>query len=395
MFVYGFSYSQEEVNEYMLATSKIYYKKYDEAEKILTKLISENNKNAYLFLELGDLYFKQSKFEDAIKQYVFAMKNKNNTAIYKLAETYSILNDAPKATEYLKLYLKTNNKLLQSEIKLNPSFKNIETSKDWINLWKTEYYNNYEKKLDEAKFFISKGDETNAFDILDKLIIQSNRRHKSYEMRADLLMQKGEYKNSAKSYEKASEIKKHNIVYKEKIAEAYFKDKNFKKSLKYCTQAIYENKNIADLYLLKAKNEFELKKYNKAKNTISLYLKYYPFNDEALNLLGKIYYNQKKYLKALEKYNVLLSDKKTDKKSLKAKYYENRADAYMAVSMYDNVIKDLSMALDLNPKMQEVYYKRGIAKVKLNKKVEACYDFKFAYDMGYYKASDLIMKYCR
>lgn len=391
LFVYSFSYSQEEVNKYMLANSKIYYKKYDEAEKILKNLISENNKNADFFISLGNLYFEQSKFEDAIKQYVFAMKNKNNFALYKIAESYSKLNNAPKATEYLKLYLKTNNKLLQSEIKLNPNFKNIENSKEWINLWKTEHYNNYEKKLDEAKFLISKEDETNAFDVLDKLIIQSNRRHKAYEMRGNLLMQKGEFKNAAKSYLKASEIKKHNFNYKQKLVIAFFKDENYKKSLKYCNQAISENKNIPDIYLLKAKNEFKLKKINKSLATVNNFLKYYPNNVEALNLAGEILYNKKQYLKSLERYNVLLSDKKT----LKAKYFENRADAYMAVSMYDNVIKDLSMALDLNPNLPEVYYKRGIAKVKANKKVEACYDFKFAYSKGYYKASDLILKYCR
>lgn len=395
LFVYNFSFSQEEINEYLLASSKIHYKKYDDAEKILKNLISKNNRNAKQFMALGNLYFIEEKYEDAIKQYSVAMKNKNEFALYKIAECYSKLNDAAKTVEYLKLYLKTNNKLLQSEIKLNPNFSNIEETKEWINLWKKEYYNNYEKKLDEAKYLISKGDETNAFDVLDKLIVQSDRRHKAYEMRGDLLMQKGEYKNAAKSYEKASEIKNHNEIYKSKVAKAYFNDKNYKKSLKFCKSVISEDEDNINIVLLKAQNEFELKKYNKANTTIQKFLKYYPDNAEALNLYGKTFYYKKQYLKALEKYNVLLSDKTTDKQTLKAKYFENRADAYMAVSMYENVIKDLSMALDLNPNLPEVYYKRGIAKIRAKKTVEACYDFKFAYSKGYYKASDMLMKYCR
>jgi len=398
-FVYNFSYSQEETNKYMLAISKIHYEKYDEAERLLTKLISENSRDNKLYLALGNLYFKEEKYEDASKQFLLAMKNKNAKAIYNIAECYSKMDDTIRAIEYLKLYLKTNNKLLQSEIKLNPNFKNIESSKDWVSLWKTEYYNKYEKKLDEAKFLISKDDYTNAFDILDKLIIQNSRHHRAYEMRGDLLMQKGEYKNASKSFEKASKIKVHNTVYKEKNAEAYFNDKNYKKSLKFCNEVLKENTNNIQTYLLKAKNLLELEKFNKAKNTIDVVLKFYPDNDEALNIAGLCLYNKKQYIKALEKYNQLLSDN-GDMKALKTKspkpdYFINRADAYMAVSMYENVIKDLSMALDLNPKLQEVYYKRGIAKVKANKKVEACYDFKFAYSLGYYKASDMLMKYCR
>lgn len=399
LFSFSFAYSQDDFNEYMTAISDIHYKRYEKVEKELLNLILNDNSNANYYMTLGECFFIQGKYEQAAKLYKSAMNNKKKKAIYKIAECYSKIDSTDKAIEYLKIYLKTKDKLLQSEIKLNPNFKNIENSKAWHSLWKTEFYNKTEKKLSEAKYLISKEDYVNAFDILDKLIIQNNRRHRAYEMRGDLLMIKGEFKNATNSYIKASEIKVRNSFYKEKIAKAYFKDKNYKKSLKFCNEAIKENPYNETTYLLKAQNLLFLKKYNRSKDITDLILKYYPDNDEALNIAGLCLYNKKDYIKALEKYNVLLSDnehvKTLQAKSPKPDYYINRADAYMAVSMYENVIKDLSMALDLNPKLPEVYYKRGIAKVKANKKVEACYDFKFAYSKGYYKASDMLLKYCR
>jgi len=393
-FIFNFAYSQEEVvDNYMLAISKIHYKKYEDAEILLIKLISENNRDDKLYMILGKCYYEQKRYKEASEQFIIATKNKNKMASYNVAECYSKLNDESKAIEYLKIYLKTTDKLLQSQIKLNPEFANIETSKAWVNLWKEEHYNNYEKKLDDAKFLSIKGDFTNAFDIIDKLIIQNGMRHRAYEIRGDMLALKNEYVNAAKSYVKASEIKKHNEVYKEKAIKSYLKSNNYKRSLKICKEAIKENPQNSDLYLWKAKNEFLLKKYNKVETSIEQYLKYYPTNDEALNLLGKVYYGKKKYIKALEKYNILLSEE--SEVVPKAEYFINRSDAYMAVSMFSNAEKDLSMALDLNPKLPEVYYKRGVARLKSNNKFDACSDFKKAYNLGFYEAINYTMKYCR
>lgn len=392
-FIFNFSFSQDTERDLLMkAISEINYKKYDNAKKIITNLILENSLNKDYYLTLGECYFKQKKYEKANSQFKLAIKNKSKKAYYKVAECYSLLNNELKAIEYLKLYLKTSNKLLQSQIKTNPNFANINNSKTWTNVWKTKYYTNYELKLDDALYLTSKGDFTNAYDILDKLIIQNKQRHKAHEMRGDLLFLDNDYTNAAKEYKKASDIKKHNINYIEKTANAYFKARSYKKSLKYCNKAILEKRHSANIYLLKAKNKKALKKYNSAENLINKFLTFYPNNSEALNLAGTILYSKKEYLEALKKYNLLLADKNNAK--VKAKYYINRADAYMAVSMYENTTKDLSMALDLNPKQKETYYKRGFAKLKSKDQNGACKDFKRAYNLGYYKASDMLMKYC-
>ncbi len=389
-FIFSFSYSQEEANYYMQALADINFKRYENAEKILNNLISENNRDSKLYIALANCYYKQKKYVKSAELYKLAMKQKNKIASYHIAECYSQLYDADKAVEYLKIYLKSNDKKFKSEIKLNPNFLNIENSKAWINLWKTKHYSGYEKKLSDAKFSISKQDYAEAFDILDLLIIQNRKRHKAHELRGDLLLLTKEYKNAGESYAIASEIKKHNFNYKKKAANAFFLSKKYKKAYKFCISAISENPYDAETYLLKSKIEIKQKNFNNAESSINKFLKYYPDNGEALNLAGKISFKKNEYIDALEKYSSCLKNDTS-----KPEYFINRADVYTAVSMFDNAEKDLSMALDLNPKQPEVYYKRAIAKLKAHKTREACSDFKKAYNQGYYDASIYLMKYCK
>ena len=389
--IYSISYSQEnKIDLYRKAKSEIYYKRYENAEKLLKTIISENNREETAYLLLGELNYKQRKYSEAVKHYKEAMKQKSKIASYHIAECYALLNDEISAVEYLKIYLNTTDKTFQSEIKLNSSFNEIKTSKAWINLWKEEHYNNYEKKLGEAQYLIQKGDYNEAFTIIDHLLHKNKRRHKALGMRADILMLTGEYKSAAKSYTLASEIKNKNYIYNSKAALAYFKEEKYNKAYDQCNLAIHNNPYKSDIILLKTKTEIKLKEYNEASETINQFLKYYPDNSEALNLSGTILYNKREYINALEQYNLCL-----EQTPEKAEYFINRADTYMAVSMYKNAAKDFSMALDLNPKLAEVYYKKGIANIKAFNKEEACSDFKKAQDLGYYKASDYIIKYCK
>ncbi|MCF6365101.1 MAG: tetratricopeptide repeat protein [Bacteroidales bacterium] len=391
LLLFSVSYSQESnIDLYKEVKSDIYYKRFEDAKTKLNNLIKENNRDQTAYMLLGETFFKQNKYTEAANQYKKAMKLNNKIASYKIAECYALLNSEVSAVEYLKLYLKTNSKILQSEIKLNPAFSNIENSKSWINLWKGEHYTNYEKRLDEAKYLISKEKYTEAFDITDYLLHKNKRRHKALAMRGDIFIHKGEYKNAAKEYSLASEIKKKSYQYNKKAALAYFTIKKYNKAINYCNLAIKNNPLETDILLLKTKIEINTKKYDEAQNTINQFLKYYPDNAEALNLAGAILYNKRKYIEALEKFNLCLKNN-----TPKAEYFIGRADTYMAVSMYENAVSDYSMALDLNPKLPEVYYKKGIANLKAFNNEDACADFHKATELGYYKASDYIVKYCK
>ena len=383
--------SQTPVNNlYQKALSEYSQKNYTKVISVLSEAnLPELNNDKFLILK-GDCYFETADFEQALSDYLTAFKMKNKTAALKIAECYAQLNEPYKAAEYLKVYLKTPNKLLQSEIKLLPAFSKIENTKAWINLWKENYYNSYEKKLDEAKYQISKGDYATAFDILDKLIIKNQKRHKAYDMRGDLLMLTKDYKNAAISYFRASEIKKHNVTYKTKAADAFYRIKKYKKAEKLYNEIVRGKYYNPEILLNKTKNEIELKKYPEAKQSINLFLSYFPENAEAFYLSGKIHSADGENIAALEDFNRSIA-----KDDSKPQYFISCGDTYLKTSTYSEAVKSYAMALDLNPALSEVWYKKGLAEIKLYKYAEGCEDLKKAKSLNYNKADDLLFKHCK
>ncbi len=372
------------------AKAEIYYNNLSNAENILQHIIVEENSNVDVFMTLGDVYFNQKKYEIAAEQYKHSFKLNNNYALLRIAECYAIMNNTVKSVEYLSAYLKTKDKLLQSEIKLNPNFQAISNSKEWINLWKQEHYNAYELKLDEGKFLISKQDYTQAFEILDQLLYKNPERHKALELRGDIFMLKNEYSQAAKTYMKASEIKKQQVSYKIKASEAYFKLEKYNKAYKISEEAVNLDSYNTDLPILQAEILFNMQNFSKAEESLNRMITYYPDHVEANILSGKIAYENSNFIKALEYFNTAL--KQTGNNS---DYFILRADTYVKINMLNEAINDYSMSLDLNPKLSEVYYKRGIAETLNHDLNSACKDFKTAFNLGFYKASDYIVKYCK
>ncbi len=385
-----FIFSQEKNLIYQKAYAEYVKKDYNNAVNILKDdNLPSVKADRYLMLK-GDAYFKLKDFENALKYYKKAFKLKNKTAALKIAECFAETNQHYKAVEYLKIYLKYPDKLLPSEVKLLPSFSNSENEKVWINFWKEKHYNSYEQKLDEAKYQISKENFAEAFDILDKLIIKNQKRHRAFEMRGDLLMLTRDPKAAANSYLKASKIKKRNLTYKTKAANAYRLAGKNKIADKIYTGIINNDFYNPEILIDKAKNDIKLKKYDSAKESIDMFLSFFPDNAEAYFIKGKLSYLQSEYINALEELNESIK-----KDQSKYKYFIYCGDAYFKTKTYESAVNNYLMALDLNPKLPEVWYKKGIAEIKQYKYKEACEDLKKAKSMNYNKADDYLIKYCK
>lgn len=375
---------------YQKAYSEYLQTHYDKANTLLNKDNLQFAQDDKLYILSGDVLYALNEFDKAAGRYLQAYKLKNKSVTLKIAECYAQLNQPYKTVEYLKIYVKNPNKLLQSEINLFPAFSKIENSKAWINFRKENHYNSYEKKLDEAKYQISKNDYATAFDILDKLIIKNKNRHRAYEMRGDILMTNKDYKNAANSYLHAAQIKKHNLKYKTKAADAFFKAEKYKQADKIYAEIITDKYFNPEILKKKAKTDLELKKYDEAEKYLKLYLNNFPDDAEAYYLKGKIDLIRNENISALENLNKAL-----EKDSSKPYYFETCGDAFFKTQTYDSAIRSYSMALDLNPALSEIWYKKGLTEIKLYKYAEACEDLNKAKSMNYNKADDLLFKYCK
>jgi tetratricopeptide (TPR) repeat protein len=389
-FSFVFAYSQNpEINTYKKAYSLFENGQYDTALSVLdtaTNLKDLNEEFAYLKAEC---YFEMKEYSKAIENFKQSYKLKNKQSLYRIAESYANLSNPLKATEYLKVYLDYKDKLLRSEIRSDPDFSSVSESKEWISLWKNDFYNSYEKDLDEARYNISKENYADAFYILDNLINKNKNRYRAFEMRGDLHMITENFKKAYKDFSNASEIRKKNITYQIKKADALLYMEKYSKSAEIYQNVYSETPWKIDYFVNKAKAEFYSGDYQKSKLTASEFVLYYPKDAQANYILAKSYEKENDLINALLCYNSCIESGEENRA-----YFVSRGDIYYQTKMYENAVKDYTMALDLNPRSGEIYYKRGISKLKTDPD-SACKDFQKALDLSYYKAGDMLLKHCR
>ncbi|PID88031.1 MAG: hypothetical protein CSB06_02065 [Bacteroidia bacterium] len=353
-----------------------------------TKMQNQSENKEVLFLT-GECLHAQKKYEQAISFFARAGKQKHKQANLMLARCYACMGRVQPAVEHLKLYLKNKDKLLRSELLLNPDFKNIEKDKKWTNLWKSKFYTSYEKKIQEAKHAIDLRKYAMAYALLDELLLKNANRHKALAMRAYLAEQTGDYKLAVRDFRQAASVRKKSFVYQWGLARNLARIKKYTKSLKVYESAVFRKTDEVAFMKDKAQTEFKAGKAERSEATVRDYLRYYPDDASGHHLLGKILANRGENMEALEQFGKALSED-----SSVAYYFADRAEVYGNIEMYKNAVDDYSMALDLQPNKGEFYYKRGVIHLHIDKE-RACTDFKRAKSLAWHTADDFIVKYCQ
>jgi tetratricopeptide (TPR) repeat protein len=76
-------------------------------------------------------------------------------------------------------------------------------------------------------------------------------------------------------------------------------------------------------------------------------------------------------------------------------YYDNRALARTEKQDYAGAVEDYSTSIELYPNDPETWYQRGLVKLQLGNKYDACFDFKRADELGLPEAKAAIRKNCK
>ncbi len=103
--------------------------------------------------------------------------------------------------------------------------------------------------------------------------------------------------------------------------------------------------------------------------------------EESLNLAekykaeGNTFFQNNKFLEALDKYNQAINLKIETKKN--AIYYSNRAYVNLKLENFGSAIEDVNMAIKIDPDFAKAYHRRALAYFSLRKYDEALKDFIF------------------
>ncbi|MEY5046698.1 MAG: hypothetical protein RLZZ175_57 [Bacteroidota bacterium] len=76
-------------------------------------------------------------------------------------------------------------------------------------------------------------------------------------------------------------------------------------------------------------------------------------------------------------------------------YYNLRGEVKLESNDILGSIEDFNKAILIDDSFNLAFYNRGLSKIKLNKKDEACIDFQRALELEYKEASKMIEKHCK
>jgi tetratricopeptide (TPR) repeat protein len=363
---------------------------YSDAIKILTEALTSGSSTSDIYLDLGQCYYQVGNYNSAIHYFLLAENRKKNIASYWLARSYAMTNRNDSVIIYLRANLLSENKMPASTIKLDPAFSNLENTLEWKNIWKEEWYNEFEVLLAEIKYLTDQKEYMEALDLIDQNLANYAQRHQLYGARGKIFLELNNLSSSITALTRAIEINGTQPEYYINRAKAYSGLRKYDLAVSDLIKALDIEPDNFPLYFERSRLYDLISNYNRALDDIDFYMDLFPDDIEAMFFKGQIYYDQANYLRALEIFNKCLSRDQS-----KADFFAARANVYLKTNTLKYAIQDYGMALDLDPRNPDTYLNRGLARFNLNDKKGACSDWEKAARLGSAKAVQMINNYCQ
>ncbi len=380
----------QSIDNYFKGLAKYKVGEYNNAIELFTAALNDGIQKKTIYNQIGYANINLDKIDEAIIVFTELSKIDITEGSYGLACCYALKDNAPAATNQLRIHFNQKNKHSRSSIRTDKHFTSIKKSQYWEEIWNVEWYSKYENLLADADYNIQDEKYNDAIYILDDLIDKKPRYYAAYAKRAKVYIAINQPKDALKDYTKAIELRNKNSEYYYSRSMVYAKLKKFDNAIEDIQMAIELNPLNPELLLYKASVLYEYGNNAKAKQNVDNYLKYFGNDAEAIYLAGKCFYSTDDYKNAIPLFSEAI---KLDASN--AQYFLARGNCHIYLELYEEALNDFSMALDLDPRLTKIYLSRGVAKLEMKDREGACKDFNKAYKLGNKAALKLIQENCR
>ena len=267
----------------------------------------------------------------------------------------------------------------------------------------------------------------------------------------------GDYKGAKKDYEQALQYDSLDIGFNQNMGLLMFKFKDYPTVIKHYTKAIEVDSTIAkayyyraiakaelkeyqlaledyinageygldaaELYNYRAVSEYNLSNFEDASISVKKAIERDSTNNQFIYNLAEIFEQLGDYQSAIKQYDILINrdstfhsvyseralaywelslmkaarrdiDKAIEISPETALYYDYRAYMKEEAGDYTGAIEDFTTSLNLEQDAQ-IYYRRGMAKINISNKFDACKDFKKAEELGNEDGKSALAEYCK
>ena len=341
----------------------------------------------------GEALYAEGKYEEAIAEYDKALKlnaedevvlNARGLAKSESGNQYGAIADYERALESDPKYADAYSNRGLAKSRLNDYAGAIVDYKKAISLDSTTavYYFNV------GSAYIDQGEYEKSLSYFDDAIVIDSSESDLFYYRGFSKAQLGQYETALADYDKAEELG---------IDGAYFH--NYRGVTQY-NLSLYEealdsfetawSQDSTDMQFIQnvGMTQRALERYHEAIKTFEQILATDTTNAEILVNIGLCESDLGLYKVAIKRF-----DKALEYVNNNAYYYDYRGYANMELGNYTGAIEDFTNSLDLDQD-PNIYYHRGLAKIYISNKSQACMDFKKAADMDFENGKTALTEHC-
>ncbi len=381
--------SQDTREAYFSALAKMQENRYPEAIALFSRAMESDPDNSLYVLKRAECHYELKQYREALDNLRILQELGSGEADFLAARCYAGLNDLENCITAMRAHLSSDNRLPESTILLDEAFTGFEDDRQWIGLWKEEWYREEDYLIAEINYLISSGDHLDAIESLNGIINSGQADHRYYALRARAFEGLGNLNNAQSDFTRAIEGNSSIVGYYLERADLYVRLGKPDRALPDFSKAIRIQPDRFETYYSRAQAYLAVSDYEAASSDMEFLLRFFPDNTAYLYETGMIQYSAKKYIKALEQFNKLL--RISADSSL---YFMARGNTYLKTGYYKYALQDYSMALDLDPYNAECYLNKGLSRFHLGDKKGACIDWEKAEKNGSSEAGDLLSKHC-
>ena len=381
--------TQVEIDHYLTGLANLQRNEFKQAVSEFDKAIeSESNKYNY-YLRRGEAYFWFGEYLKAKDDFNEASQLERYSGSMGLAMTYAKIGDTELAIRHLEDHLGSSFRVSEKSIKLNKAFESIENSRKWVELWRKGWYNSFENLEQEIDYLTKTEQYSEALNLVEVYISKYPDNAGAYAIIGRINYVRGKIREAEVNFTKAISLDPENPDFRKRRADVYSILENFPMAVKDISNALKSDPSMFHFYIIRAGLYHRMNVADKALDDLMRYLDYFPADEEALHLCGKIYIEQEKYYSALECFSMNVKNHPGNPES-----FINRADAYVLSENFKYAIDDYGMALDLDPVNPDTWSKRGKVYILTGNNKQACYDFTRAVHLKSREGIRLYKEYC-
>ncbi|PIP54581.1 MAG: hypothetical protein COX07_04545 [Bacteroidetes bacterium CG23_combo_of_CG06-09_8_20_14_all_32_9] len=365
------------------------YNKIDTAIFFVSKAIADKPNPIYLY-QRAELFLKNKDIKSALNDFISASEKGENEIKYKIASCYTDLQNWSETDTWLRKYLAGNNKIPINAIKTDTVFSKFKTTPFWDEIWKKNWYSDYEYYLADLYYLSLKGLNSEAYDIIDNALKQFPKKEELWFWKAKAYIYGNNHKEVMLSLDKALMCNPKRVDILLFRADLLRKDRKNKKAINdYSTAFTIQPWNIKCVKE-RGITKIETADYNGAIADLLYYHNYDNLDGNSLYFAGHAAYLKGDFKQSISILNEAI---KLNDGSLSDSYFE-RGRCYVEQLNYDLAFSDLCMAIDLNPGKGEYFYYRGLTYYGLKNKIGACHDWEKARTLNYLQAEQYMLRIC-